>query len=45
MIPIADHTLQSFAALAVLDEHGLAVQLSSLWEEQVAVLVFVRHFG
>jgi peroxiredoxin len=33
------------AKLTVLDEHGTAVTLGSLWRERAAVLAFVRHFG
>ncbi len=41
-----DHAmLQQLGQQTVLDENGNAVRLSSLWEEQRAVLVFVRHFG
>ena len=31
--------------LPVLDRSGAEVPLSSLWQDQTAVLVFVRHFG
>lgn len=31
--------------LAALNENGEPVELQSLWREQSAVLVFVRHFG
>ena len=33
------------ATMTVLDEHGGAVVLGSLWRGQPAVLVFLRHFG
>ncbi len=33
------------AKLTVLDEHGTAIELASLWRDQPAVLVFIRHFG
>jgi hypothetical protein len=33
------------AHLTVLDVTGRAVTLASLWQDRVAVLVFVRHFG
>jgi hypothetical protein len=31
--------------LTVLDDHGSAVTVGSLWAARTAVLVFVRHFG
>jgi len=31
--------------LKAYDQHGQAVQLSTLWKSESAVLVFVRHFG
>ncbi len=37
--------LQQLGQQTVLDENGNALSLSSLWEKQRAVLVFVRHFG
>lgn len=33
------------APLTVLDERGQGVPLASLWRDQTAILVFVRHFG
>ncbi len=36
---------KNFGEIAVLDEQGRQVALSSLWREKTAVLVFVRHFG
>lgn len=33
------------ATMTVLDEDGASVLLGSLWRDQPAVLVFVRHFG
>lgn len=33
------------AAMTVLDAAGLPVVLGTLWRDQIAVLVFVRHFG
>ena len=35
----------SLNGIEVLDRGERPVELSSLWSEQVAVLVFVRHFG
>lgn len=41
-----DHEmLHELGQQTVLDENGNAARLSSLWEEQRAVLVLVRHFG
>ena len=33
------------ASLEVKDPDGSSVRLGSLWEQQPAVLVWVRHFG
>ncbi len=33
------------ARLTVLDEHGRAFALGTLWHDRPAVLVFTRHFG
>jgi hypothetical protein len=33
------------AALEVKDPEGNPVRIGSLWEQQPAVLVWVRHFG
>ena len=33
------------ATMTVLDAAGANVQLGTLWRDQPAVLVFVRHFG
>jgi len=40
-----DISVESLGELAVLNGQGERVKLSSLWENQTAVLVFVRHFG
>jgi hypothetical protein len=41
-----DHNLLNLLGeKTILDENGETVPLSSLWKEQRAVLVFVRHFG
>jgi hypothetical protein len=37
--------VSALAAMTVLDERGVAVELQSLWREQPAVLVWLRHFG
>ncbi|MEM9491695.1 MAG: hypothetical protein AAGC55_21290 [Myxococcota bacterium] len=37
--------INSLGSISVLDEHGGQVALTSLWREQPAILVFVRHFG
>lgn len=37
--------LQQLGMKTVLDENEDAVQLSSLWQEQRMVMIFVRHFG
>lgn len=33
------------AKLTVLDDQRATVELGTLWRDQPAVLVFVRHFG
>jgi hypothetical protein len=33
------------AKLTVQDEHGLPLELGSLWKDHPIVLAFVRHFG
>lgn len=33
------------AKLTVLDEAGKVMEVGTLWRDQTAVLVFVRHFG
>ncbi len=33
------------ATMTVLDAAGEPVVLGTLWRDQIAVLVFVRHFG
>lgn len=37
--------IQQFGKLKVFDESATSIQLSSLWENCTAVLVFIRHFG
>jgi len=34
-----------FGNLVVFDEQNHPVELGSLWQDQPAVIVFVRHFG
>ena len=33
------------ARMTVLDEHGASVPLGPMWQDHIAILVFVRHFG
>lgn len=33
------------AKMTVLDENKQVIELGTLWNDKVAVLVFVRHFG
>ena len=40
-----DIKIDEFGAIEVYDESGQSVILSSLWQENPALLVFVRHFG
>ena len=35
----------ALGALTVLDADKKSIQVSTLWEKQTAVMVFVRHFG
>lgn len=38
-------SVEKFGSLTVYNDSEEAVKLSSLWQKQTAVLVFVRHFG
>jgi hypothetical protein len=40
-----DISLEQFGSITVYDDCEKAIQLSTLWQKQTAVLVFVRHFG
>ena len=37
--------VERLGRLEVFDEAGYLVKLSTLWEKNPALLVFVRHFG
>lgn len=37
--------VDGLAGISVFDRNGDAVILDGCWNEQAAVLVFVRHFG
>ena len=40
------HSLsESLAAITLPDADGREVRLGSLWENQPAVIVFLRHYG
>lgn len=36
---------ESLASIELIDDQGSAVRIGSSWEEQPALLVFIRHFG
>jgi hypothetical protein len=38
-------SVENFGSLTVYNDSEETVKLSSLWQKQTAVLVFVRHFG
>ncbi len=38
-------SVEKLGSLTVYNDSEEAVKLSSLWQKQTAVLVFVRHFG
>ena len=38
-------SVEQFGSITVYDECEKAIQLSTLWQKETAVLVFVRHFG
>ena len=38
-------SVEQLGSLMAYDEREEAIQLSTLWQEATAVLVFVRHFG
>lgn len=40
-----DISIESLGTLSVLNGNEELVELSSLWKNRTAVLVFVRHFG
>jgi len=46
MAMISDNIdIQQFGKLTVYDDSAASIQLSSLWENGTAVLIFIRHFG
>jgi len=40
-----DSITEELGSLSLFDEYGKNVTMSTMWEQQPAVLVFVRHFG
>jgi hypothetical protein len=38
-------SVEDYGSLNVYNESEEAVKLSTLWQKETAVLVFVRHFG
>ncbi len=43
---IIDETnVQELGEKTILDENGGSIIMSSLWKDQRAVIVFLRHFG
>lgn len=43
---VQDNVLaEAFGTLTALNDREETVKFSSLWQQQTAVLVFVRHFG
>lgn len=38
-------SVEKFGSLNVYDNSEEAVKMSTLWQKETAVLVFVRHFG
>jgi hypothetical protein len=38
-------SVEQFGSIIVYDDSEEAVRLSTLWQQETAVLVFVRHFG
>jgi len=38
-------SVEEFGSLSAYDDRDEAVKLSTLWQKETAVLVFVRHFG
>jgi hypothetical protein len=40
-----DISTEQLGQISVYDEHSTATQLVELWQEQAAVIVFIRHFG
>ena len=42
---IDDQTTQQLGKSSILDESGNSIEMSSLWKDQRAILMFIRHFG
>jgi hypothetical protein len=42
---VAKRVPDGLAEVEVLDEEGRAHQVGELWRRNVAVILFVRHFG
>ena len=38
-------SVEQFGFITVYDDCEKAIQLSTLWQKETAVMVFVRHFG
>ncbi len=38
-------SVEQLGSLTAYDECEEAIQLSTLWQKRIAILVFVRHFG
>ena len=45
MMKIDDQTIQQLGKSSILDESGNSIEMSSLWKNQRAILMFIRHFG
>jgi len=40
-----EYKVNNLSNLTVLDEKKNPVQFSSFWQDQTAILIFIRHFG
>ena len=43
--PSSTFSMLNFANSPVLDENGASIKLSSLWQKQTTMFIFLRHFG
>jgi len=45
VFPMANSLSEALAAIALPDTDGREIRLGSLWENNPAVMVFLRHYG
>lgn len=37
--------LEDFGKLSILDENSVSITIKQFWQENPAILIFIRHFG